>query len=172
MLRIVFAEDTYGKKFHMAIIRKLRENNELSPSVGIRVDSRPVRKCDAKLRRIVLGRPEVIEGERVKVLFVIDSEGKLNAEDDVLMHFSDLPDNVLVKVVTVIPMHEAWLCIGLGGDKRVCRQDPIGALIRLRGGYDKRYLGEWASQVDIGNLMPEQDFGEYLSALRWLVQDP
>jgi len=26
--------------------------------------------------------------------------------------------------------------------------------------------------VDIGNLMPEQDFGEYLSALRWLVQDP
>jgi hypothetical protein len=172
MLRIVFVEDTYGKEFHMAIMRKLRENDELDPSVGIRVDSRPVRKCDAKLRRIVLSRPEVIEGERVKVLFVIDSEGKPNAEDVVLMHFSDLPDNVFVRVVTVNPMHEAWLCIGLGGDKRVCRQDPVGALSRLRGDYEKRYLGEWASRVDIGNLMPEQDFGEYLSALRWLVQDP
>jgi hypothetical protein len=170
MLRIVFAEDTYGKEFHKAIIEKLRKNNKLDPSVGIRVDSRPVRKCDAKLKRIVLSK--VIEGEQVKVLFVIDSEGRPNAEDDVLMHFSDLPDNVFVRVVTVNPMHEAWLCIGLGGDKRVCRQDPVGALSRLRGDYEKRYLGEWASRVDIGNLMPEQDFGEYLSALRWLVQDP
>ena len=61
-MRIVFVEDTYGKEFHTAIMRKLRENDELGPSVGIRVDSRPVRKCDAKLRRIVLSRPEVIEG--------------------------------------------------------------------------------------------------------------
>ena len=171
MLRIMFVEDTYGKEFHTAIIRKLRENDELDPSVGIRVDSRPVRKCDAKLRRIVLS--EVIEGEQVKVLFVIDSEGRSNAEYDVLNHFRGLPDKVLVRVVAVNPMHEAWLCIGLGGDRRVCRQDPIGALSRLRGDYyEKRYLGEWASRVDIGNLMPEQDFGEYLSALRWLVQDP
>ena len=170
MLRIMFVEDTYGKEFHTAIIRKLRENDELDPSVGIRVDSRPVRKCDAKLRRIVLS--EVIEGEQVKVLFVIDSEGRSNAEYDVLNHFRGLPDKVLVRVVAVNPMHETWLCIGLGGDRRVCRQDPIGALSRLRGDYEKRYLGEWASRVDIGNLMPEQDFGEYLSALRWLVQDP
>jgi len=49
--------------------------------VGIRVNSRPVRKCDAKLKRIVLSK--VIERKQVKVLFVIDSEGKSNAEDDV-----------------------------------------------------------------------------------------
>ena len=81
MLRIVFAEDTYGKEFHKAIIEKLRKNNKLDPSVGIRVNSRPVRKCDAKLKRIVLSK--VIERKQVKVLFVIDSEGKSNAEDDV-----------------------------------------------------------------------------------------
>ena len=81
MLRIMFVEDTYGKEFHKAIIEKLRENDELDPSVGIRVDSRPVRKCDAKLKRIVLSK--VIERKQVKVLFVIDSEGKSNAEDDV-----------------------------------------------------------------------------------------
>ena len=39
-MRIMFVEDTYGKEFHTAIIRKLRENDELDPSVGIRVDSR------------------------------------------------------------------------------------------------------------------------------------
>ena len=173
MLHIMFVEDTYGKEFHMAIIRKLRETNELGPSVGIRVDSRPVRKCDVKLRRIILGKREVIEGELVKVLFVTDSEGKPNAEDDLLSHFKNLPGNVHIRVVTVNPMHEAWLCIGLGGNKRVCRQDPVHALIRLRGNfYEKKYLGEWACQVDINSLMPEQDFREYLSALKWLIQDP
>jgi len=170
MRRIVFVEDTYGKEFHEAVIRKLAESRVLNPPVNIGVDPRPISKCDNKLRRLVLSA--AVSGEATKVLFVIDDEGRPDAGDlDVLRHFRNLPKvDVSIRVVAVSPMHEAWLCIGLGYDRRGCRSDPVGVL-RSRG-YEKRHLGQWAGQMGVNRLMPERDFGEYLDALRWLARDP
>jgi hypothetical protein len=70
MRRIVFVEDTYGKEFHRAVMRKLAESRVLNPPANIRIDPRPVRKCDNKLRRLVLSA--AVSGEATKVLFVTD----------------------------------------------------------------------------------------------------
>jgi len=170
MRRIVFVEDTYGKEFHRAVMRKLAESRALNPPANIRIDPRPVRKCDNKLRRLVLSA--AASGEATKVLLVIDDEGRPDAVDsDVLRHLRNLPNvDVSIRVVAVSPMHEAWLCIGLGYDRRSCRSDPVGVLRSEK--YEKRHLGQWAERMSVDQLMSERDFGEYLDALRWLARDP
>ena len=72
------------------------------------------------------------------------------------------------------PRHEAWLCIGLGLDRAVCRARPEDALVRSRGArvYEKRFLAQWAHQVDVERLRKEEDFQRYVEALTWLSRDP
>lgn len=83
----------------------------------------------------------------------LDDEGRPNAVDsDVLRHLRNLPNvDVSIRVVAVSPMHEAWLCIGLGYDRRSCRSDPVGVLRSEK--YEKRHLGQWAERMSVDQLM-------------------
>ncbi|GAB6947150.1 hypothetical protein JCM16161A_12800 [Vulcanisaeta sp. JCM 16161] len=99
-----------------------------------------------------------------------ESRGKDRAVNDVLTYMMGFEDRV--RVVLVQPKHEAWLCIGLGFDKIKCRKQPEDVLRYNKGNYEKRYLAEWANNVDIGKLRNEPDFQDYLDALNWLLKDP
>ncbi len=74
----------------------------------------------------------------------------------------------------VSPRHEAWLCIGLGLDRRACRIHPEDLIADRRNlkSYEKRYLASLARNIDVAKLMNEPDFEEYIDALRWLFEDP
>jgi hypothetical protein len=75
--------------------------------------AKPAEKCDKALMRRVLAR--AVEGP-VKALFVIDTEGEANAEESsVLRHFKSTSQYVQVRVTTVEPKHEVWLCKVLEG---------------------------------------------------------
>lgn len=178
MRRIIYVEDVYGEGFHRKLLAKLKEKGLLDSNFNPRVESLPAGKCNAALRRKVLAK--VVEGMdgALKALFVIDSEGDPSAADVAIRgHFKDVTlkfrPKVYIDVVAVEPLHEAWLCIGLGGDRRACRRDPETVLSRLRNmHYEKRCLERWADHVNIDNLMHEPDFKIYVERLKWLAEDP
>jgi len=68
-------------------------------------------------------------------------------------------------------MHEAWLCIGLGGDRSRCRDSPIYELSKLlnKPYDDKSLLAKYVERIDIARLLSEEDFGTYLDYLKWLL---
>jgi hypothetical protein len=170
--RLIYVEDKYGIEFHSKLLEKLREKGIIGSSPTPRIERKPVEKCNAAVRRKVLAR--AVEGP-VKALFVIDAEGERNAEEFfVLRHLKKLPPHVQVRVAAVEPRHEAWLCVGLGGDKPSCRRNPELELCRLRGvvEYRKEYLGEWADRLDVTKLLDEPDFKRYLDHLRWIMEEP
>lgn len=172
MRRLLIVEDTYGVEFHRKLLEKLRASGIISSSPTPRIERKPAEKCDKALMRRVLAR--AVEGP-VKVLFVIDTEGEANAEESsVLRHFKGTPQYVQVRVTTVEPKHEVWLCIGLGGNRSSCRREPELELCRLRGvaEYRKEYLGDWADRLDVDKLLGERDFQRYLEYLRWIMEDP
>jgi len=169
MKRLLIVEDTYGVDFHRELLEKLIANGIIDSSPAPRIARKPAEKCDKALRRRVLAR--AVE-EPLKVLFVIDTEGEMNAEEAfVLRHFKAMPQYVQVRVATVEPKHEAWLCIGLGGNKLSCRRDPVFELCKLRNvtEFKKEYLGKWANRLDITKLLDESDFNRYLDYLRWIM---
>jgi len=105
-----------------------------------------------------------------KILFVIDSE-RLSAEEAtnrILEHFKS-KERKRVRVAVVQPMHEAWLCIGLGGDRSKCRNDPIYELSKLLNKqYEKPFLAKYIDNINAERLRAEEDFKAYLVQLEWL----
>jgi hypothetical protein len=170
--RLIYVEDTYGIEFHRKLLEKLRASGIVGSSPTPRIERKPVQKCNTAMRRKVLAR--AVEGP-VKVLFVIDAEGERNAEVlFVLRHLKKLPPHVQVRVIAVEPKHEAWLCIGLGGNRSHCHWNPELELCKLRRvvEYRKEYLGDWADSLDVNKLLGEHDFQRYLNHLRWIIEDP
>ncbi|MGC8544000.1 MAG: hypothetical protein ACP5NQ_08665 [Vulcanisaeta sp.] len=165
---VLFVEDSYGVYFHSELMSKLRALNIIN--VNPKIKRLPTGKCNNALRKKVLA--VTVSEDQFKIVFVIDEEGKGvdNAVNDVLTHMRGVEDRV--KVVVVRPMHETWLCIGLGYDKVKCRKSPIDELRRNRRDYKKEYLAEWARYVDVKYLVNEDDFKDYLNALNWLSVDP
>ena len=175
MRRIIYVEDTYGEGFHRKILEKLKKVGLVASSLNPRVERLPAGKCNTALRRKVLAKAAAASGAALKVVFVVDSEGNPEAPySAVLRHFEEAPLVVSAKVVSVDPRHEAWLCIGLGGDRRGCRVSPEEVLSRLRRTrYEsKRYLEEWANGIEVRYLLNEPDFRSYLECLGWLSEDP
>lgn len=174
MRRIIYVEDTYGVGFHRGLLEKLRGAGLLSSDLNPRFERLPAGKCNRALQRKVLAKIVELGAAALKAVFVVDSEGDPEAgRAAILRHFGNPPPGVSVRVVAVDPRHEAWLCIGLGGSRSGCRGDPEEVLHRLRGvRYDKERLGEWVTDVDIGRLLGEPDFRDYLDSLRWLSEDP
>jgi len=167
---VVYVEDTYGVEFHRVLLEKLAESKVLQSSNLRPVIRRmPAKKCNQALYKKIMGY--LIRYQDWRVLIVIDSEhrgAKEAAESDVLRHFRRWRDRV--KVAVVEPMHEAWLCIGLCGSPRRCRNDPIGELShRLGRPYEKRYLARLAKEIDINKLRGEHDFEKYVEQLNWLL---
>ena len=174
--RYVFVEDTYGVDFHRFLLEKLIVfDEELLREIQGRmpvIRRLPAKKCNPaiakKVRAVLFGQ------ENWKMLVVIDTENrKVNESiDSVRRHFkrSELKRT---RLVTVHPRHEAWLCMGIGGDKKACRNDPESVISRLiRRRYEKYMLSSMANRVDIRRLLGENDFQKYVSLLKWLVKDP
>jgi hypothetical protein len=129
MKKIVFVEDTYGVGFRRVVIEKLREVKELDVSFNPRIERIPTGKCNSGLRGKVISRTG---GEDAKILIVVDTEGRLdevmNCIDKI---FRDIPPGIRISTAFADPRRETWLCIGLGGDKARCRQDPGHELRKL-----------------------------------------
>jgi len=106
------------------------------------------------------------------MLFVIDSEGLSidEASRRILEHFG-FEEQELIRVAVVESRHEAWLCIGLGGDRSKCRSSPEDVISRiLNEPYDdKSLLARLTEQIDVSRLLGEDDFKKYLDYLKWLL---
>jgi hypothetical protein len=144
--RIIKVEDSYGVDFHRELIEKLRGRGLLGDAVyNPLVERLNTGKCNPKLVRTILSR--LVGVNRLKVLFVVDSEGRADvAYNDILKHFERKPgvEGLEVKVVVVEPKHEAWLCIGLGGERKKCRSSPEEVISRIKNTqYSKRRLSDW-----------------------------
>jgi len=166
--RVVYTEDTYGVEFHREIIGKLVEKGIIS-GLKPRVERIPSGLCNEALARKV--RARLLDYAERRIVFVIDREDldRDEASRRVLGHFRDR-EREGIRVVVVEPMHEAWLCIGLGLDRVKCRSDPVAEITRSKSGvYEKHLLGKLASQVDIDRLLSEDDFRDYIDALKWLT---
>jgi len=172
MKRIILVEDTYGVGFHKTVIEKLKEVKELDNSFNPRIERLPTGKCNPGLRGKVISRSS---SENAKILIVVDTENNPNevrhCMDRIL---SSIPHNIHIDVVLVNPRHETWLCMGLGGDRTRCRQDPEHELRKLRDvrDYRKEYLNKWAKDIDVHKLLEEHDFRKYIEVLKQLEQDP
>jgi len=172
MKRIILVEDTYGVGFHRTVIEKLKEVGELGNNFNPKVDRLPAGKYNSGLRGKVIARCGV---EDAKILIVVDTEGRPDEVKDYIDRiFSNIPPDIRINTVFVDPRHETWLCIGLGGDKTRCRQDPEHELRKLRGvrDYRKEHLSEWAKDIDVHKLLEEHDFRKYIEMLKQLEQDP
>jgi len=172
--RIIKVEDSYGVDFHRELIEKLKGRRLLGDTVyNPLVERLNTGKCNPKLVRTILSR--LLGVNRLKVLFVVDSEGRADVPyNDILRHFERKPgvERLDIKVVVVEPKHEAWLCIGLGGDRKKCRSSPEEVISRIKNNqYRKRRLSDWAQDVDIDNLLSESDFKEYIQGVSWLLED-
>jgi hypothetical protein len=176
--RIIKVEDTHGVDFHRELVEKLKERGVLSSSLrNPRIERLDTGKCNPKMVRTILARMSRID--RLKVLFLIDSEGRAGvAYNDILQHFvkhfKKKPEakRLDVKVVVVEPKHEAWLCIGLGGDKRKCRNNPEEVISGIKNDeYKKERLSGWARDIEINYLLNESDFEEYIQGVKWLLED-
>ncbi len=173
--KLLLVEDTYGVKFHKVILRKLQGVINVNAQ-GLVVRRVPAKECNEAISRKVKAilMDEVRES---KVLIVVDSEDRNpdDAVEKVITHFRN--DKALgdrVRVVTVVPRHESWLCIGLGLRASTCRNYPEDAIVRVKKlkSYRKDYLTKFAADVDIRRLINEVDFKEYVKAIRWLLEDP
>lgn len=119
---------------------------------------------------------EVCSGGAWRILVVIDSEGRLPreaVENDIVWQVRRHRERF--SVIAAVPRHEAWLCIGLGGDWGGCRSRPEGFLSRYAGRpYDcktKHLLAGLARGMDVCRLIGEEGFVEYLAGLCWLLGD-
>jgi len=167
--RTVFVEDTYGVQFHRYIVDRLIETGVVQGNYQPQIRRMPAKKCNHALYRKILGALLLYRSWRA--IIIIDSEGKPSneaAENDVLSHFERYRDRV--RVVVVEPRHEAWLCIGLGGEPLKCRRSPEDQLsMLLRRPYSKHLLATMSRHVGLERLISERDFREYIEALKWLM---
>jgi len=167
--RLIFVEDFYGSDFHKKLLDKLKTLNIIKWSKNPKIFRIPTTGCNQALTRKVLAR--VVGASSWNMLFVIDSE-RLSAEEAknrILEHFK-LKERKRIRVSVVQPMHEAWLCIGLGGDRSNCRDDPIYELSKLLNKqYEKPFLAKFVDNMDVKKLQAEEDFKAYLDQLEWLI---
>lgn len=168
--RFIFVEDTYGEEFHRKLLEKLIRSNLINAQVRPKVFRMPTTGCNQALARKAKAR--VVGAESWRMLFVIDSEGLSvdEASRRILEHFGS-EDKELIRVVVVHPRHEAWLCIGLGGDRSKCRSSPEDEISRIRNELydDKSLLASLAERIDVSRLLGEDDFKEYVDYLKWLI---
>lgn len=171
--RFVFVEDTYGVDFHRRLIDHLHGEGRIS--ILPRVRRLPAKKCNPKVFRSIRGA--TVGCRRWRVLVVIDQEAhetpRQAAERDFLRHVKKNRDRF--RVVVVQPRHEAWLCIGLGLDRKKCRKSPESVIEAIIGEpYDKRFLSKLSSpferRFDPARLEGESDFSDYMEALLWLSE--
>jgi len=168
--KLIFVEDSYGVDFHRKLLERLKTLNLINVSSNPKIFRIPTTGCNQALVRKTKAR--IIGVSSWRMLFVIDSEG-LSIEEAsrrVLEHFEPV-ERVLIRVAVVKPMHEAWLCIGLGGDRSRCRDNPIYELSKLlnKPYDDKSLLAKYVERIDITKLLSEEDFNTYLDHLRWLL---
>jgi len=167
--RLIFVEDSYGIDFHKKLLDKLKTLNIIKMSRNPKIFRIPTTGCNQALARKVLAR--VVGASSWNMLFVIDSE-RLSAEEAknrILEHFK-LEERKQVRVAIVQPMHEAWLCIGLGGNRSKCRDDPVYELSKLLNKqYEKPFLAKYVDNIDVKKLQAEEDFKAYLDQLEWLI---
>lgn len=169
--RYVFVEDTHGARFHRILIRKLIMSNYLNlPDYPPIIRRLPAKKCNQAISRKILAI--FVDYADWKIVAVIDSEHKepSNAMKDVTMHF-DSEHQKRLRIVVIHPMHEAWLCIGLGVKPGKCRNSPIEEIqIKIGKPYGKPMLGKLAQRIKIQPLLKERDFQEYIDAIKWLYR--
>jgi len=171
-LQLLLVEDSYGVEFHNVLLRMILGKHSL------RVDRLPARECNPAIVRKIRGM--LLDGDvsKAKIVVVVDAENQDRnvVRERILMHFRSRypPHEHQVRVVTVNPRHESWLCIGLGLERGKCRQIPEDIIVRERRlkSYEKRYLAQLARYIDTSKLGSEEDFKEYLKALEWLTKDP
>ncbi len=164
-----FVEDTHGVMFHQVLINKLFERNILSGSRPS-VRKLPAKKCNQAISRKIRG--VLFNEDKWKIVVVIDTERRSFEEAlrDITDHFErNELDNM--RIVLIEPRHEAWLCIGLGGDKHKCRSTPEDIISKSIGRpYEKYMLGKLAHRIKLQKLLQEKDFKEYIDALNWLIE--
>ncbi|MCC6021892.1 MAG: hypothetical protein LM560_02080 [Desulfurococcaceae archaeon] len=172
MRKLVFVEDTYGVQFHRIIVEKLKDIGVLGNDFNPKIERLPTGKCNPGLRGKIIAR---IDREDAKALIIIDTESNPNKVKSCIEEiFKRIPDNIRIDTVYVDLKHESWLCIGLGGDRVKCRQDPEHELRRLKNvrDYSKDYLSKWAKDIDVSRLQGENDFKDYENKLKQLEEDP
>jgi len=158
---LVLVEDSYGVDFHRELIEKLRYIEARIPAYIVKHVNL---KCSPKALRVV--KAIELKHRVSKVIAVLDEDGVERAEvkREVLGHFKGYKQPLLV--ITVKPRHEAWLCIGLGGDRSSCRANPEREIERITGrSYEKYHLAGYARRVEVERLPDLNDFREYLKAL-------
>lgn len=176
-VKYIFVEDSHGPCFHFSIINYLYQKGFLSGDKP-RIKRFPAKKCNRALVKKIKG---VLVGIKDwKILFVIDSEYRGSSVwKDLLKHFRSRELDS-IRALCIDPMHEAWLCIGLGGKRNKCRSRPKDEIEKIIGKpYDKYMLCKIVKNMDrkrlnsfINNLLNEQDFREYIDHLKWLINDP
>lgn len=165
--KLILVEDTYGVGFHRELLRKLGYGD-----ARVEVYRLPVKECNPKLERGVKAKL-LAKGvpRRFKLLIVIDTEGmpEDDAKRNVLKHFKQTPPES-IRVVTVDPKHEAWLCVGLGLKPSKCASNPELELEHYLGKpYEKHHLSTLAPRINLGYLSKRKDFKEYVESLKWLL---
>ncbi len=166
--RYMFVEDVYGVDFHRILLEKLFSQNLLN---GCRpaIYRFPSKKCNQSLSRKV--RARLLDCSNWKIVFVLDSEYRDRdiASRDIIDHFNK-EELKNMRLVVIHPMHEAWLCIGLGGKRNACRNNPIEEIMKITNRYyTKPELSRLVNRVNIRLLLSEQDFIEYIEVVKWLM---
>ncbi|MEB3861385.1 MAG: hypothetical protein GSR84_04105 [Desulfurococcales archaeon] len=174
-LRIVAVEDTYGVRFHDELISWLIDTGILCNSRP-RIRRMPAKKCNQALYRKLVGIALAKAPNNWKILVVIDSEGRAPEEasrQDVLSHIQKRVKEHF-RVAVVEPLHEAWVCLGLGGHRAICRSGKgairfIETTLGVR--YEKRLLEKIPKMrgFTFSRLIEEHDFQAYIQSLKWLL---
>ena len=169
-VKLVFVEDFYGVGFHEVLIGRIG-------SCRSRISTLGGYRCNHKIVRVALA--PLTDYASAKILFIIDTEGENSrkAKKEILKHFEIHAKRHRirgllgrVRVVTVEPRHEKWLCVGLGLGN--C-SSPEHSLSRMLGRpYEKRDLEKLAHRVRVERLRRLRDFREYEKAIEWLCNDP
>jgi len=176
LCRYIVVEDTYGVGFHKKILNKLYSSNLISCRDFIvkRIDPGP---CNHAFIRKLKGHALRKGCNKVQTLFVIDVESTYKREEsDILNHFKHGNKSPIKLfnpyIVLVNPNHEKWLCIGLLGNLRRCKNN-FRHIFRqsFQREYKKMYLDTMAEKVEIRNLVKDKDFSRYLSILRKMCKE-
>jgi len=173
MRRFIFVEDTYGVDFHKELINKIS-----SHGVTVKIDDvrrLPAKECNPAILRKIKAALLDTYPIRAKVVIVVDSEceSATSVKQKILRHFKKA-EGIDVRIIVVEPRHEAWLCIGLGYNRRKCRSIPDDIIAREKHlkAYDKQYLARFARHINLNYLYKEEDFKNYVDALKWISTDP
>lgn len=160
---LILTEDFYGKDFFKELVERLKREGYIKSEHRIEYEWLPG-KCNPKVTRKILPKVRYLD----RVIVVIDAEGENRIE---VRRFVErhIPYNLKEKTKYIVFNYciEEWICKSLGIK---LSQNPVESLkdyLRKAKGanydYEKSMLPDFVEKIDIGKLVNDQLFKEFLN---------